>query len=212
MKKFYAICLFATLALSAFAEYQFPGWQCKDPAKFTVSIAEAKTTYQKSRDTVLLRMLQKPVDNFADFCSLVDTTVDSFSVNGGDNPAGIKQGLKKQIPYSKKIFLAAAWKFCQANPSSFDFHYVLGNTDRTGMNNAQIYAWLIDHILRVKNCPPVIVSKTIDRMLDIAQTLTDVDVKGDLQKMNRKFSRFLLQDKAKWEPVIAKIRTTLETY
>ena len=64
----------------------------------------------------------------------------------------------------------------------------------------------------MKICFPDIGAPAIDRIIDVGPTLSGVDVKGDLQKLNRKFSRFLLKDKAKWEPVIAKIRTTLETY
>jgi hypothetical protein len=210
MKKSIAAFVFAALCISAFADYSFPGWKCKDPAKFTASIAEAKTLYHKSRDTVLLRLLQKPVDNFTDFCSLVDTTVDSF--NDPDNAAEIKIGLKKQIPFCQRIWLADAWKFCQANPSIYDYYYVSHVANQIGMSDAQVYAWLVDHVLRMKICFPDIVSPAIDRIIDVGPTLSGVDVKGDLQKLNRKFSRFLLKDKAKWEPVIAKIRTTLETY
>ena len=39
-----------------------------------------------------------------------------------------------------------------------------------------------------------------------------INVKSDLQRLNRKFSKNLLDNKAAWEPVIAKLRTTLETY
>ena len=52
-------------------------------------------------------------------------------------------------------------------------------------------------------------------LIDLAASVDGTDsisVKTDLQKMNRKFSKNLLDDKAAWEPVIAKIRTTLETY
>ncbi len=43
-------------------------------------------------------------------------------------------------------------------------------------------------------------------------SVTAADIKALLQTANRKFSGFLIQDKTNWEPVIAIIRTTLDTY
>ena len=213
MKKVYAICLFATLALSAFADYTFPGFFCNDPAKFQASIADATTLSSKCRDTILLRMLQKPVNSFAEFAALVDTVVDELKGNADpEKVAAMRVGLKKQIPYIKNLWIADAWKFCQANPTWYDECYVAGKYRAIGMSDAQAYTWLIDRLLKSKRQNPENVARIIDKIIDLAPGLTGVDVKADLQKLNRKYSKNLLKNKAKWEPIIAKIRTTLETY
>jgi len=213
MKKFFAFSLFATLALSAFADYQFPGFFCNDPAKFQASIAAATKLSPKCRDTVLLRMLQKPVKSFAEFCTLVDSTVDELKGNADpEKVAALKIGLKKQIPYIKNLWIADAWKFCQANPTWYDECYVCSKHRKIGMTDAQAYTWLIDRLLKTKRQNPENVARMIDKIIDLAPGLTGIDVKADLQKLNRKYSKNLLKNKAKWEPIIAKIRTTLETY
>ena len=43
-------------------------------------------------------------------------------------------------------------------------------------------------------------------------SIDEKTVKADLKKLNRLFSPKLLKDKAAWEPVIAMIRTALDTY
>ena len=214
MKKFFAISLFATLALSAFsADYTFPGWRCNDPAKFQESIAAATNLSIKCRDTILLLMIQKPVKSFAEFCTLVDSTVDELKGNADPQKvAALKIGLKKQIPCIKRLWIADAWKFCQANQSYYDVYYVCLESNAIGMTDAQAYVWLMDWLLRSQRNSPEIISRSIDKIIDIAPGLTGIDVKADLQKLNRKFSKDLLKNKAKWEPIIAKIRTTLETY
>ena len=213
MKKFFAFSLFATLALSAFADYQFPVFFCNDPAKFEASIAAATRLPSKCRDTILLRMLQKPVGSFAEFCTLVDTVVDELKGNADPQKvADIKIAMKKQIPYIKNLWIADAWKFCQANPTWYDECYVCSKYRVIGMTDAQAYTWLMDRLQKSKHQNPENVSRIIDKIIDLAPGLTGIDVKADLQKLNRKYSKNLLKNKAKWEPIIAKIRTTLETY
>lgn len=214
MKKIFAVSLFAALALSAFAaesEYKFPGFLCKDAAKFAASAAIAPKLDIKCRDTVLQRMIQQPVNSFAEFAALVDSVVDELK--GDADPvkvASLKILLKKQVPYVKVIWLADAWKFCQANPSAYDVYYVTARAKDIGMTDAQVYAWLKNYLLSSRY--PQKVELIIDKLIDLAPGLTGIDAKADFQKLNRKFSKNLLKDKQKWEPIIAKIRTTLETY
>ena len=67
-----------------------------------------------------------------------------------------------------------------------------------------------------KNSPNATLARqAIDALLNAAVMVDGTDginVKSDLQRLNRKFSKNLLDNKAAWEPVIAKLRTTLETY
>lgn len=219
MKKIFAVSMFAALALSAFAsadtptaaDYKFPGWACKDAAKFADSAAIAPRLNIKCRDTVLQRMIQQPVNSFSEFAALVDSVADELKGDADPNKvAALKILLKKQIPYCKNLWTVDAWKFCVANPSAYDRCYVTARAKDIGMTDAQVYAWLMTYLLSSQN--PQKVELIIDKLIDLAPGLTGIDAKADFQKLNRKFSKNLLTDKAKWEPVIAKIRTTLETY
>ena len=212
MKKIFAVSLFAVLALNAFAaEYKFPGYNCTDQAQFTAAAAEAKTPYSRCVNTILLRMLQKPVSNFTEFCALVDEVVGAEKNATEAGKKSLKISLKKQIPYIKNLWTADVWKFCQANPSVFDLRFAMSKAKALGMSDAQLYALVTDKLLHGIYAPEL-VSQAIDKLAAIGPTLSGVDVKADFQKLNRRYSIFLLKNKAKWEPVIAKIRTTLETY
>ena len=215
MKKIFAASMFAALALSAFAatesEYKFPGFLCKDAAKFAASAAIAPQLPQKCRDTVLLRMIRQPVTSFAEFAALVDSVADELKGDADPNKvAALKILLKKQIPYVKNIWIADAWKFCQANPTAYDVNYVISRAKVIGMTDAQTYAWLINYLLTSR--APERVELIVDKLIDLAPGLTGIDAKADFQKLNRRFSKNLLKDKKMWEPIIAKIRTTIETY
>ncbi len=211
MKKIFAVSLFAVLALNVFAEYKFPGYNCTDPAQFSAAAAEAKTPYSRCVNTVLLRMLQKPVANYIEYCALVDEVVGAEKTATEPGKKSLKISLKKQIPYIKNLWTADVWKFCQANPSALDLRFAMSKAKALGMSDAQLYALVTDKLLHGIYAPEL-VSQAIDKLAAIGPTLSGVDVKADFQKLNRKYSIFLLKNKAKWEPVIAKIRTVLETY
>ncbi len=218
MKKIFAVSLFAALALSAFASadtptaaYKFPGWACKDAAKFAASAAIAPNLWFKCRDTVLQHMIRQPVASFAEFAALVDSTVDELKGDTDQRQVdSLKCLMKKLIPYCKNLWTVDAWKFCEANPTQYDVLYVIHRSKAIGMSDAQTYAWLMNYLLTSR--APKRVELIVDKLIDLAPGLTGIDAKADFQKLNRKFSKNLLTDKAKWEPVIAKIRTTLETY
>jgi len=213
MKKIFTVSLFAALSLSAFAAYKFPGFHCTDPALYAAAASEAAAVnkYSKCINIILMKMLQSPVKNFADYCALVDSVVDAEKFTHESGKKSLKTNLKKKIPYIKDLWIEDAWQFCQANPSELDLGFVINKNKALGMTDAQVYAYLIDRLLH-ENFKPYHVSMAVDKLVAIVPILSGVDAKGDFQKLNRKYSIFLLKDKAKWEPVIAKIRTALETY
>jgi hypothetical protein len=55
--------------------------------------------------------------------------------------------------------------------------------------------------------------KAIDAMIEAANDcdIEEAVLKADLKKLNRKYSAKLIKNKEKYEPVVAKIRTILET-
>jgi|GEM_PF-2486693 len=214
MKKIFTVSLFAALALSASAAYNFPGYNCTDPAQFSAAASAAAAENRptsKCINTVLMKMLQTPVKSFADYCALIDSVVDAENIIPEAKKKNTKLYLKKHIAYYKNLWPADVWKFCQTNPSDIDLNFAIRKTKAIGMTDAKLYAYLIDRLLH-ENFQPGQAALAIDRLIAIVPTLSGVDAKADFQKLNRKYSIFLLKDKAKWEPVIAKIRTALETY
>lgn len=211
MKKFFALLFLSISAVTFAADYTFPGWKCTDKAKITAAIAAAPDDWFKLRDTILLQLAETPPNTYAELCAIVDKTIDASDVKTKDY---YKIQYKKQFPFCRNEFIAEAWEFCKKNPSDYDFYYVAYQTKQLNFTDLQVYAYMRDYLF--KNSPNATLARqAIDALLNAAVMVDGTDginVKSDLQRLNRKFSKNLLDNKAAWEPVIAKLRTTLETY
>ena len=120
---------------------------------------------------------------------------------------------KKQFAYCRGEFMSEAWEFCVKNPTEYDLFYLL-NKSTVQLSDVTRDTSIRDYLLKYRYNVAT-TNSALDMLIDLAASVDGTDsisVKTDLQKMNRKFSKNLLDDKAAWEPVIAKIRTTLETY
>ena len=210
MKKFFALLFLSISAVTFAADYTFPGWKCTDKAKITAAIAAAPDDGIKLRDSILLQLAETPPNTYAELCAIVDKTIDASDVKAKD----YKIAFKKQFPYCRNEFIVEAWEFCKKNPSAYDFYYVAYRTKQLNFTDLQVYAYMRDYLLQ--NSPNATLARqAIDVLLNAAVMVDGTDginVKSDLQRLNRKFSKNLLDNKAAWEPVIAKLRTTLETY
>lgn len=60
-------------------------------------------------------------------------------------------------------------------------------------------------------CVSTVVGRVVSGLVGNT-AVSAADMKDFLQNVNRKYSAMLLKDKAAWEPVIAQVRTMLETY
>ena len=163
------------------------------------------------RDSILLQLAETPPNTYAELCAIVDKTIDASDVKAKDYR---KIAFKKQFPYCRNEFIVEAWEFCKKNPSNYDFYYVAYKAKQLNFTDLQVYAYMRDYLF--KNSPNATLTRqAIDVLLNAAVMVDGTDginVKSDLQRLNRKFSKNLLDNKAAWEPVIAKLRTTLETY
>ena len=56
------------------------------------------------------------------------------------------------------------------------------------------------------------VRSAVDDLIKLAPTVDEAKAKTTLKKLNRLYSPRLIKDKATWEPVVAMIRTALDTY
>lgn len=211
MKKFFALLFLSISAVTFAADYTFPGWKCTDKAKITAAIAAAPDDGIKLRDSILLQLAETPPNTYAELCTIVDKTIDASDVKAKDYH---KIAFKKQFPHCRNEFIIEAWEFCKKHPSDYDFYYVAYRTEQLNFTDLQVYAYMRDYLF--KNSPNATLTRqAIDVLLNaavMADGTDGINVKSDLQRLNRKFSKNLLDNKAAWEPVIAKLRTTLETY
>lgn len=211
MKKFFALLFLSISAVTFAADYTFPGWKCTDKAKITAAIAAAPDDGIKLRDSILLQLAETPPNTYAELCAIVDKTIDASDAKAKDYH---KIAFKKQFPHCRNEFIIEAWEFCKKHPSDYDFYYVAYRTEQLNFTDLQVYAYMRDYLF--KNSPNATLTRQAIDMLLNAAVMADgtdgINVKSDLQRLNRKFSKNLLDNKAAWEPVIAKLRTTLETY
>lgn len=211
MKKFFALLFLSISAVTFAADYTFPGWKCTDKAKITAAIAAAPDDGIKLRDSILLQLAETPPNTYAELCAIVDKTIDASDAKAKDYH---KIAFKKQFPHCRNEFIIEAWEFCKKHPSDYDFYYVVYRTEQLNFTDLQVYAYMRDYLF--KNSPNATLTRqAIDVLLNaavMADGTDGINVKSDLQRLNRKFSKNLLDNKAAWEPVIAKLRTTLETY
>lgn len=213
MKKLFALLsiTFAAITLTAAeSTFKFPGWKCTDEVKLAEAYA-AGNVYQKTQVVILRDLAKTPPKTYAELCAIVDKAVDASEITTKDS---YKNLYKKQFAYCRNEFLAEAWDFCQKNPSYYNFYYVAYKAKKLNLTDLQVYEYMRDYLL--KNSPGAVLAReAIDVLLNAAVMIDGTDginVKSDLQRLNRKFSKNLLDNKAAWEPVIAKIRTSIETY
>lgn len=210
MKKIFFLFVLLFVVFSAFsvtaADWTFPGWKCTDAVKLQSALDTAQQPYQKAMCAILLKQAQTPPANFAALAAQID----EVGVTHALTPTQVI-GFKKQFPYCQNQFIEDAWTFCKANPTSYDLYYLNRDGSKLGYTSAQLYAILLDKLL-TENYNASLTKSAVGKLIDLAVAADIATAKADLQKLNRKLSKNLLVDKTAWEPVIAQIRTTIETY
>lgn len=210
MKKIFFLFVLLFVVFFAFAvtaaDWTFPGWKCTDTVKIQAALDSAPLPVQKAMCAILLKQAQMPPANFAALAAQIDEVGAQYALS----PAQVI-GFKKQYPYCQGRFIEDAWTFCKANPTDYDLYYLNRDASKLGYTSAQLYAVLLDKLL-VGNFNAALTKSTVGKLIDLAVAADVPTAKADLQKLNRKLSKNLLVDKTAWEPVIAQIRTTIETY
>lgn len=200
------VIFFAFAVVATESAYVFPGWKCTDVAKIQAALDSAPLPVQKAMCTILLKQAQTPPANFAALAAQIDEVGAQYALS----PAQVTS-FKKQYPYCQGQFIEEAWVFCKANPTEYDLYYLTRDGNKLGYTPAQLYTLMLERLL-AGNFNAALTKTTIGKLIDLAVAADIPTTKADLQKLNRKLSKNLLVDKAAWEPVIAQIRTTIETY
>ena len=219
MKKITLIFALAVMAVASFAaEYKFPGWLCKDNTVINTQYLNAKEAGKIDSQIhclVLMKFNEGKIKSFAELKAVVATIVSEVYVNQKDQIGDKTIFFVKQFCSCRNQFVTEAWNYCKANPSDIDVHLVLRYANEICSQEEQ-YTFLVNYLITTKfsNSPYQInlVKLCVEKVVDIGVTANVTTQKADLQKINRKFSKNLLVDKTAWEPIIAMVRTAIETY
>lgn len=201
--------LLSTAAIVASAAYVRPALNTASTDEINASLASATTAAQKGYCTLLLRVKQEKIESFAQFTKMVDEVCDSFKL-----PNATKVHWKKFFALhhaALRPYIADACRFCIENPSKYDRVYLTRKFAVKSFTPEQRYVMSVKCLLEYE-LPPQNALALISTLIENSTSVAPEAVKAELVKINRKYSLFLVKDKAAWTPVVQAIRTALETY
>ena len=86
------------------------------------------------------------------------------------------------------------------------------NSEKSPLTTEEKYNALYKYLTLKDLTPSIDVMKATDAFIAHCAYVDEAKAKKDLKTINRVISPRLISDKEKWEPIVAKIRTALETY
>ena len=206
-----ALAIIAAAAVHA-AEFQWPGWNCKDVALLQEQLALAPTDNMKIVLTYHLDFAQNgaPV-TFTEACTRIEAAINAVKP---DYYAGGRLIFKKQYAYCTGQWLVEAWQYCKANPSDYDKHYLLDKTPAQLGETADSYCNLVYSLLTAGITNPAQAGRAIKAYCSQLplSSIPRPERFAKLQMLNDIYTAKLIEDKAAWGDVIAQIRTVMELY
>ena len=112
--------------------------------------------------------------------------------------------------YSGK-FVADAFKAAKADNNVFVYYLARTHKKLLNLSDADLFDIYVDS-LSTGNVSAADAKTRVSDLLKLAPSMDETKVKAVLKKLNRLYSPFLIKDKAAWEPVVAMIRTAMETW
>ena len=205
-----ALAIIATIAVHA-AEFQWPGWNCKDVTLLQQQLELAPTEDWKMATAIVLAVAQNQPADFAAACTVIDNAITAIKPDATD--AG-KLWRKKQYAYCTRQWTVEAWAYCKANPSSYDVNYLLYRTPEQLGETTDSYFEAVYQTLVVGVNKPAQAGKLIKRYCTHLpkSSLPRPERFAKLQMLNDIYTGKLIEDKAAWGDVIAQIRTVMELY
>ena len=204
MKKLAIAIIITAVAVQA-ADYKFPGWKCADVPALQEQLALAPSILEKVRIAIVLDVAENGMpDDFSALCERIDVVITSIPP---ETLAAARVDFKKQFVSNSGKFRDELMAYCWATPSPYDLHIM-----RT-MQGEQYFARLSDCLLQYKYSP----NRTkevigIVNQQGILLGKSTEEMSGLLERLNRVYSAYLVQDKEAWGNVVAQIRTLMEAY
>lgn len=214
MKKFFALILFVSLFTAArAADYKFPGFSCVDKGKIAEALSRADTTSRRATMLILQQLAdrQTPV-TFAELCRIIDDVTAQFEYSSDATRNNYRVLFKKQVALLREQctdLRKDAIAFCNQNPSAFDVYYFIHIKDL--FTPVQRYAGIKQCLMKY-DYKPADTLCMFEQLVGIGIDLEGIDIKGDLSKLNRRFSLRLVRDKTAWTPVVQSVRTAISAF
>ena len=220
MKKLVLSALMCTLAVAAFAtDFSHPGWKIADASKYD-AMYEVAISQKNFSSAVCMAYLADFTKNgvpatFEEYKAVIAKNVDSvakvLNITDKELIEKTKNQAICQSCYCRAEFQKEGYASCIEYNLPFYSGFFLTRATAIGLNNDELYVacrnWLMkfDYDSVNKHLVKIMINASLESNIDNAT------LKADLQKLNRKFSVKLIKNKAQYEPIVAEIRTVLET-
>lgn len=204
---FAAILLLSGVALKAQATFQMPPVNCADTALLEQLQPLAPDSEAKIRIGYLLAFAETPPATFQDAATVIAGVTANFITRNLEHMQAFH--IKKYVLNIDR-WLDELGAFCQEHPCKYDLHVALRGK-RRGKPWAQrlFLDCLQKHTLDPRQIPGAIETLIED---NLAGEVANEEVKDILQKLNLRYTIRLSDDKERWAPIVAQIRTLMEQY
>ena len=204
MKKIFVVLLAVILAAPAFAAY----YNAEQIKALQAKIAAENKPSKKANLEAELAVFS--LDN-PSFDTVVSTVVQIYAKYNLDEKKARGKACSIACNHLKGL-APEAYKVAAADHSGMAWRLAVVHQKMLGLSDQAVFDLLADAILSGIAKHPDGIQPIVTRLLSIAPNIDPVKAKNTLIKINRKLSPFLIKDKAKWEPIVAMVRTALETY
>ena len=224
-----AICM-ATVCSFAAETYKFPGWKSTNIANLDkqIEILTNLPTHslQHFKNLAIMMTIKDFAQNgvpatFEAYKAVYDKNVGLAAEKISDKKELWIELTKNnlcQLALCRKEFLKEAFEFTLATDPSKNEDYIIHYycTEDVPMEPTVRYQKLIDLMLNnttLQTTQYTKVGKYLNMVIKISipAGIDNATMKKDFQNLNRVYSIKLIENKAKYEPIVAKIRTILET-
>ena len=206
MKKLILTLAIITAAAIPAAEFKFPGWTCTDKTQFQTQLPLAPNDVFKVECAYMIALLENPPANYAAARQAIEAALDQYQP---DAALSIRLTVLKKYPLMMGKWDTELIAFCQENPNWYDIHVAMRIPG----------AWSVQ---RLQEClltdtpesTPATISKAITALVgySLKGEMTREETKAALAALDIFYTVKLADDKDKWAPTVAKIRTLLERY
>jgi len=190
----------------------------KDVAKLTAKLAETKAEnwWQTGELQVKIALAKLGTPKtFAEFKAAVQAGADAVKTFPSD--VSKQNFVDDQIAgkgrwWYKCALMKDAYAYVKTlNKPSCLRHFVIWYDSRLGLAEEDLYAQTMTVVTKC-SLSSVAAMRAVSQIVKLGAVMDEATIKADLKKLNRLYSPYLIKDKAAWEPVVATIRTALETY
>ena len=208
MRKLFAILLFIVFAAPVFAAIATP----EQLKIYQERLAAATNDLQRGDEQANIDIYGG--DDPQSFDEIVTRTKAAFAKH---NYVNDKYAISKacQIAcwsYNGK-FGADAYKVAKADNNFFVYYLARTHRQALGLTDDECFDIYSAALLRDGAFLSMDdVRSAVDDLIKLAPMVDEAKAKTTLKKLNRLYSPRLIKDKATWEPVVAMIRTALDTY